>query len=539
MRIWKIGMPLLLVFVVSFTCKWFPAPDTPAATPTPTSAGLMNWTPGAGTCQIVATGTVDIRNRPSLASQLFSHLSAGDRQDVTALTADGWAGFDPGIAQAPNIPAFHSRWVQLGADAHLEGACASIPFVVGPPPGICFAMIWETEPVYALADTSSAVLATLHQYDYAALLELAGDWARVDLSVGNVGMPVQGWIQNFDINTDGPCAALGTPTTTVTPTMTPTATITSTPTAAAYHPVFTPGAGACEVVATGPATLYTRPSLASDVFSTFTAGDRHPAMAYTADGFIGFDPAYAQAGNVGVFRYRWVLLGPNVHLEGNCGSLPLVVGPPPGVCFVMAYEHLSVYANPLASSAVLATMEVGDYAQLIERAAGWMKVDLSVGNLGLPIQGWIQDGSAGLNGPCDGVITSTPVATLTLAPAAKVFTFFPKVTPDHIFYRGTNCGPKEVQFYLSVSDPTSVRRVDLYYRLRDQATTKVTDWNNKSMNPAGDGGFLVKLLSESIPGFGQFELAWLQYQFVAVDAKEQVIARSEVYWNIVVSACHK
>jgi len=515
----------------------------------------MYWTPGAGTCQIVATGPVDIHNRPSTASQIFSHLAAGDREDVTALTADGWAGFDPGIAQAPNIPAFHNRWVQLGTNAHLEGACASIPVVVGPPPGVCFAMIWGTEQVYSSADTSSAVVATLHQYDYVGLLQLASGWAHVDLSVGNVGLPIQGWIQTYDINTDGACSALDTPTPTATTlsSVTPTVASTGTPTAAAYHPAYTPGVGACEIVATGSATIYNRPSLLSDVFSSFSAGDRYPAMAFTADGFIGFDPAYAQAGNVGVFRYRWVPLGPNVHLEGNCGSLPLVVGPPPGVCFAMAYEHLSVYADPLTSSTVLATMEIGDYAQIIERTTGWLKVNLGVGNIGAPVQGWIQESSAGLNGPCEGIpakilapiltVTPTPTqtstSTWTPTPAIKKFSFLPNVTPDHIYYRGMNCGPKEVQLNVTFSPNSALRRMDLYYRLKDQASGKLTDWNNKSMNPTSSGGFLVKLLSESIPGFAQFENAWLQYQFVAVDGNEQVVARSEVYWNVVISACHK
>jgi hypothetical protein len=53
----------------------------------------------------------------------------------------------------------------------------------------------------------------MHQNDYAALLEVSGDWARVNLGVGNLGLPVQGWVQQyFEINTDGACAALGTPT---------------------------------------------------------------------------------------------------------------------------------------------------------------------------------------------------------------------------------------------------------------------------------------------------------------------------------------
>ena len=175
-----------------------------------------------------------------------------------------------------------------------------------------------------------------------------------------------------------------------------------------FAPVFTPGGGACEIVADGSAAVYQRPSIASDLFGTLSPGDRMQAAAYTADGWFGFDPGVAQAANVGVFRNRWVQWGAAFHLEGACDGLPLVVGPRPGVCFLMASTDTPVYASPDVSSAVIATIHLDDYAQAIGRVVGWFKVDLSVGSTGILRQGWITEDLANLNGSCDGLPTLTP-----------------------------------------------------------------------------------------------------------------------------------
>ena len=68
-------------------------------------------------------------------------------------TADGWLGFDPGVAQAANVGIFRLRWS-----------------------------------------------------DYAAVTgKTKEDWARVDLSVGNVGPDLAGWVQEVTLNLNGPC----------------------------------------------------------------------------------------------------------------------------------------------------------------------------------------------------------------------------------------------------------------------------------------------------------------------------------------------
>lgn len=74
--------------------------------------------------------------------------------------------------------------------------------------------------------------------------------------------------------------------------------------------------GPCEITAFEPLTVYRLPDPASDVFGTLPAGETHEVLAYTADGFVGFDPGIAQAGNTGLARHRWVLL--NATLSPFC-----------------------------------------------------------------------------------------------------------------------------------------------------------------------------------------------------------------------------
>ncbi len=182
---------------------------------------------------------------------------------------------------------------------------------------------------------------------------------------------------------------------------TPVSTFTTTESAPAFTPVYTPGTARCDIVTDGEVAIYQRPSIASGLFGTLPAGDREPAAVYTANGWIGFDPGVAQAANVGVFRNRWVEWGEPFHLEGACDSLPLVAGPPPGICFLMISEDTPVYGSADASSAVVATLQLGDYAEAIGRTTDWFKVNLVVSSVPVDQEGWIAAALANLNGPCD------------------------------------------------------------------------------------------------------------------------------------------
>jgi hypothetical protein len=58
------------------------------------------------------------------------------------------------------------------------------------------------------------------------------------------------------------------------------------------------------------------------------------------------------------------------------------------------------------------------------------------------------------------------------------------------------------------------------------------------MIPSGLGLYTYELLTEDIAGFSQWENAWIQYQLVAYDKNFTRVATSDVYSDLVLSACH-
>lgn len=202
-----------------------------------------------------------------------------------------------------------------------------------------------------------------------------------------------------------PTVSLPTPTATLPSPITtlpiPTITPPSTPTEATQ--------AECSLKANGPLTLYDRPSSSADVFAMMGPGFTQTLELRTASGWLGFDPGIAQAANIGSFRYRWVDPTSDVQLNGACGSLPEVWAPPPGVCFSMPMEQTNVYISPDSTSLVLVTLKVGDFVAVTGKiATGWAKVDLAPGNTGSSNEGWVEETSLNLNGPCENLPIVTP-----------------------------------------------------------------------------------------------------------------------------------
>jgi hypothetical protein len=185
-----------------------------------------------------------------------------------------------------------------------------------------------------------------------------------------------------------------------TPTPTAAAAPTSTPTPAA--------SGSCDLTAgldaVNPVTVYTRPSAAADAFGELGSGETVHATAKTADGFYGFDPGVAQAGNVGIFRLRWVLKTADVSLSSGCASLPTVVGPIAGICYAMMMQDTPIYSSPDNTSALVTTMHMNDYAMVTAHDPGWYTLDLNVASPSTDSLGYLEEGQlGGFNGPCEGL----------------------------------------------------------------------------------------------------------------------------------------
>jgi len=231
-------LPLLVLTlsILSLTaCSLFAVPSSPTPSfPTPTEkhtitvqattetktfspiAPSEEATQGSATlapepCSIVAQGDVTVYSRPSSNAAVFGSMASGFHVIPEGRTADGWLGFDPGVAQAANVGIFRLRWIEENSDIELEGDCEDLPELEGPPAGVCFTMPMDGVLVYTEADVSSEVIATMRWGDYVAVTgKTKGDWARVDLSVGNVGLDLVGWVQGFALNLNGPCDDLPT-----------------------------------------------------------------------------------------------------------------------------------------------------------------------------------------------------------------------------------------------------------------------------------------------------------------------------------------
>jgi len=172
--------------------------------------------------------------------------------------------------------------------------------------------------------------------------------------------------------------------------------LTVTPTAAA--------SASCDISATAPVTVYRLPSAAADEFGTLGPGETVQATARTADGFYGFDPGVAQAGNVGLFRLRWALKTHDLTLGPGCSGLPTVVAPIAGICYGMMVQDTPVYSSPDTTSALVTTLHLDDYAMVTTHDPGWYTLDLNVASPSTDSLGYMEEGLlGGFHGPCEGL----------------------------------------------------------------------------------------------------------------------------------------
>ena len=174
------------------------------------SAGSSAVNP-TGSCELVVSKEITAYTRPSLQATVFGKLPAGERVPVSATTADGWLGFDPGVAQAANVGPFRLRWVQrkdVQSNVATEGACGNLPVVASLPPTACFQMFMEEAKIYAAANPTSAVVVTTKPEDYAQVIAANDKWLQLDLNVGSLKINKQGWIARADANFNGPCDKL-------------------------------------------------------------------------------------------------------------------------------------------------------------------------------------------------------------------------------------------------------------------------------------------------------------------------------------------
>lgn len=154
----------------------------------------------------------------------------------------------------------------------------------------------------------------------------------------------------------------------------------------------------CARIATRAATILARPVAGANRFGQLTVGDRVMLLARTADGWVGFDPGSAQAGNVGIFRLRWVRANEAFAPGTDCQPLPLVQAPPLG-CLLMAARATPVHPHPAPGTARLGTIPAGSYAQVVRPAVGpdkWAEVRVP----GSALPGYVAQADINFSGDC-------------------------------------------------------------------------------------------------------------------------------------------
>ncbi len=162
------------------------------------SMGAMPATETAVT--LVAEDSVIVRARPDTADAPWAVLLPGEAVDIAVRTADGWLGFDPGVAQAGSSGSFRYRWIEPGDDNTVIGDPSLLEIVWGPRSGVPYAMTFAAVEVRSEPDSLSAVLGTLPGASAAAIVSQDGDWLQVDPSDGPSPDSPPGWVSLTEIS---------------------------------------------------------------------------------------------------------------------------------------------------------------------------------------------------------------------------------------------------------------------------------------------------------------------------------------------------
>jgi hypothetical protein len=161
-------------------------------TPTPTTTAT------AAACTLVANSDTILFNRPDASASQFGTLAAGEKAVMGGQTADGWLGFDPGVAQAANVGIFRLRWLAPGSDVTTSGSCDTLPVYPSISPTACYEMAMADTPIYEQPMDTAVSIATLPAGEYTAVTGKSDQgWYQVNLSDGSLAgshSGQSGWI---------------------------------------------------------------------------------------------------------------------------------------------------------------------------------------------------------------------------------------------------------------------------------------------------------------------------------------------------------
>ncbi|HTP02199.1 MAG TPA: hypothetical protein VMJ64_12570 [Anaerolineales bacterium] len=115
-----------------------------------------------------------------------------------------------------------------------------------------------------------------------------------------------------------------------------------------------------------------------------------------------------------------------------------------------------------------------------------------------------------------------PSATLPAGAGGGLFATLAR-SSDHL---ALNCPPGTVTFTVSTTNP-KVAEVDLFYRVENQSGSSISGWVDVGkMTPDGSGNYTMDFPATRVDPDLRSNNVWIDYQFVGLDALNQVVGRS-------------
>lgn len=132
--------------------------------------------------------------------------------------------------------------------------------------------------------------------------------------------------------------------------------------------------------------------------------------------------------------------------------------------------------------------------------------------------------------------TITPTPTVTPTPLTTA-SFSPVLSAFQLYYGG--CSPQNVTIEVTADLPEPAHNIILFTRLQHSSSGALTDWDEgQDMDhDLNREKFSLGLRSDQVKNYDTYDSAMLIYQFVATNEKEEVIGRSQRYYDLSLAKC--
>jgi len=132
--------------------------------------------------------------------------------------------------------------------------------------------------------------------------------------------------------------------------------------------------------------------------------------------------------------------------------------------------------------------------------------------------------------------SATPATTPTPTPSSGLFGA-PQLSAGGFYYGFAGCRPTQVTARVAVAQPSAVKVVVFFYRLKDKASGATTNRSEgQAISPQGGGSYGLTLRGDSIELSGNYNEAHGIYQFVA-QMNDGTMPRSPAHSHLVLGRC--